>query len=66
MPIRESLMKERVALAASANFAADASDEVRMPLIVIRSSVYPLGRYRDERSPWSAPAPRTSTMRFAT
>src|SRR5258705_3029333 len=48
VPIRESLASQRASLRRQREFAADASHELRPPLTVIRSSVDPLERHRDE------------------
>jgi signal transduction histidine kinase len=48
VPIRESLVNQRVALRRQREFAADASHELRTPLTVIRSSVDHLLRHRSE------------------
>jgi signal transduction histidine kinase len=48
VPIRRSLVAQRVALRRQREFAADASHELRTPLTVIRASVDDLERHRDE------------------
>ena len=48
VPIRRSLVAQRVALRRQREFAADASHELRTPLTVIRASVEDLERHRDE------------------
>ena len=48
VPIRESLVGQRLALRRQREFAADASHELRTPLTVIRSSIEHLQRHRDE------------------
>lgn len=48
VPIRESLISQRAALARQREFAADASHELRTPLTVIRNSVEHLRRSRGE------------------
>ena len=48
VPIRESLVAQRLALRRQREFAADASHELRTPLTVIRSSLEHLRRHRDE------------------
>ena len=48
VPIRESLLSQRLALRRQREFAADASHELRTPLTVIRSSIEHLQRHRDE------------------
>jgi signal transduction histidine kinase len=48
VPIRESLVSQRLALRRQREFAADASHELRTPLTVIRSSLEHLQRHRDE------------------
>jgi signal transduction histidine kinase len=48
VPIRRSLVAQRVALRRQREFAADASHELRTPLTVIRASVDDLERHADE------------------
>jgi signal transduction histidine kinase len=48
VPIRESLVSQRLALRRQREFAADASHELRTPLTVIRSSLEHLQRHRSE------------------
>jgi signal transduction histidine kinase len=48
VPIRESLVSQRLALRRQREFAADASHELRTPLTVIRSSLEHLQRHRNE------------------
>ena len=48
VPIRRSLVAQRVALRRQREFAADASHELRTPLTVIRASVDDLERHRQE------------------
>ncbi len=48
VPIRTSLINQRLALRRQRDFAADASHELRTPLTVVRSSVEHLARHRDE------------------
>lgn len=48
VPIRRSLVAQRVALRRQREFAADASHELRTPLTVIRASVDDLERHRDQ------------------
>jgi signal transduction histidine kinase len=48
VPIRESLVAQRVALRRQREFAADASHELRTPLTVVRSSLEYLRRHRDQ------------------
>ena len=48
VPIRRSLVAQRVALRRQREFAADASHELRTPLTVIRASVDDLERHRAE------------------
>ncbi len=48
VPIRRSLVAQRVALRRQREFAADASHELRTPLTVIRASVDDLERHRSE------------------
>ncbi len=48
VPIRRSLVAQRVALRRQREFAADASHELRTPLTVIRASVDDLERHRHE------------------
>ena len=47
VPIRDSLVAQRVALRRQREFAADASHELRTPLTVVRSSVEHLQRHPD-------------------
>ena len=48
VPIRESLVSQRLALRRQREFAADASHELRTPLTVVRSSLEHLRRHQDE------------------
>ena len=48
VPIRKSLLNQRLALRRQREFAADASHELRTPLTVIRSSIDHLIRHRSE------------------
>jgi two-component system, OmpR family, sensor histidine kinase CiaH len=48
VPIRESLVSQRLALRRQREFAADASHELRTPLTVVRSSLEHLQRHRSE------------------
>ena len=47
VPIRESLVAQRVALRRQREFAADASHELRTPLTVVRSSLEYVRRHPD-------------------
>jgi two-component system sensor histidine kinase CiaH len=49
VPIRQSLVNQRIALRRQREFAADASHELRTPLTVIRASAEHLLRNRDKR-----------------
>ena len=48
VPIRESLVAQRLALRRQREFAADASHELRTPLTVVRSSLDHLRRHADQ------------------
>ena len=48
VPIRQSLVAQRLALRRQREFAADASHELRTPLTVVRSSLEHLRRHADE------------------
>jgi two-component system sensor histidine kinase CiaH len=48
VPIRQSLVAQRLSLRRQREFAADASHELRTPLTVVRSSLEHLRRHQDE------------------